>query len=414
MSRRQVAPCAGEGGAALQLAPEPSSVAAARRFVAERVRGWGADEAVVDTCVLLASELATNALLHAGTPFSVAVCGDGDGVVVDVRDGEEALPVVHRFAATSTTGRGLRLLVGLAEDWAATAAPDGSGKSVRFRVPLRSRAGSGGGADGPDGADGAGAGGAQGADEAAGLEGFLATDWLAELEGPAADDRPAGGGAERAGGGAGGHVRGAAGAGRERGAAAPPAASSGAGSAAGSAAGPAAGPSVGPAVPPSAPGARPEDGEVRLRLLHAPVALWARSEAHRAELLREFRLLAAAGEGESAEPAGRLVHVLPTTFARYQPLAEAVDRARAGAAREGSPWTDAAYDVPPEAVEELVLALPRVLALLEEADELCRRGTDLLTLAAPPQVAAFRRWYVHELVGQLRGGPAHPWTGPAA
>ncbi|MDP8936487.1 MAG: hypothetical protein M3O23_01920, partial [Actinomycetota bacterium] len=39
--------------------------------------------------------------------------------------------------------------------------------------------------------------------------------------------------------------------------------------------------------------------------------------------------------------------------------------------------------------------------LLDEADEFCRAG-DLLTLATPPDTAAFRRWFLDHLRGPDR------------
>jgi hypothetical protein len=52
----------------------------------------------------------------------------------------------------------------------------------------------------------------------------------------------------------------------------------------------------------------------------------------------------------------------------------------------------------------------RITDLLDAADEFCRSG-DLLTLAAPPQVVAWRHWWRDQVVGQVREGaePA-PWT----
>jgi anti-sigma regulatory factor (Ser/Thr protein kinase) len=52
----------------LQLPAEPASISHARRFVRGAVESLGA-EAAVDDAVLLISELATNALLHARSPL---------------------------------------------------------------------------------------------------------------------------------------------------------------------------------------------------------------------------------------------------------------------------------------------------------------------------------------------------------
>jgi hypothetical protein len=52
----------------------------------------------------------------------------------------------------------------------------------------------------------------------------------------------------------------------------------------------------------------------------------------------------------------------------------------------------------------------RITDLLDAADEFCRSG-DLLTLAAPPQVVAWRHWWRDQVVGQVReGAEPMPWT----
>ncbi len=48
--------------------PTAEAVGAARRFVARALLSWGCDDLIADTTVIV-SELATNAVLHAGSPF---------------------------------------------------------------------------------------------------------------------------------------------------------------------------------------------------------------------------------------------------------------------------------------------------------------------------------------------------------
>lgn len=49
-------------------------------------------------------------------------------------------------------------------------------------------------------------------------------------------------------------------------------------------------------------------------------------------------------------------------------------------------------------------------AMLDETDDFCRDGS-LLTLAPEEDVVAFRRWYVGQLMAQVRVGSASPWPG---
>jgi hypothetical protein len=48
-------------------------------------------------------------------------------------------------------------------------------------------------------------------------------------------------------------------------------------------------------------------------------------------------------------------------------------------------------------------------SMLDAADDFCRAGQHLLTLATPPELVRYRRWYLGEFVAQLADGPATPW-----
>jgi hypothetical protein len=80
----------------------------------------------------LVSELATNAVLHAKTPFTVDVVPLGERVRVCVGDRSPAEPRPRSYAIDSTTGRGLRLLGSLA--LAGGVERNDAGKTVRFEV----------------------------------------------------------------------------------------------------------------------------------------------------------------------------------------------------------------------------------------------------------------------------------------
>jgi anti-sigma regulatory factor (Ser/Thr protein kinase) len=113
---------------------ERPAVARARGFVRETLVAWGADE-VIDDAVLLTSELATNAVMHAHTPFEV-ICRRGDSwVQVEVVDGdpELALPAPSRgLDPNRSSGRGLLMPVALAAEWGVSYAADS--KTVWFRL----------------------------------------------------------------------------------------------------------------------------------------------------------------------------------------------------------------------------------------------------------------------------------------
>lgn len=123
----------GQRSARVTLPAKATSPARARRFVAATLASWGLDGG--DEAQLLASELATNALLHARTPMTVTLADEGDGVVrLAVSDESVALPRGRHFTADSGTGRGLRLVESVAGGWGVDR--HAGGKTVWCRVTL--------------------------------------------------------------------------------------------------------------------------------------------------------------------------------------------------------------------------------------------------------------------------------------
>ena len=113
---------------------DPRSVTAARRFVAEACKG----RADAEDVALLVSELATNAVMHARTPFEVTVVPIGvGGVRVEVADGSSSPPRLGDDGGPWTSGRGgggrgLVMLDAIASRWGV--APSDSGKRVWFEL----------------------------------------------------------------------------------------------------------------------------------------------------------------------------------------------------------------------------------------------------------------------------------------
>jgi len=125
----------------LRLDPVPASVGVGRRFVRDLLDRHGdVDEDTRDTLLLLASELVTNAILHAHTPVEVGVCVDGGRALVCVADrmpgSEPLIPRDHSHDRPG--GRGLALVADLSDDWGTTAFT--GGKTVWFTMPLSTTA----------------------------------------------------------------------------------------------------------------------------------------------------------------------------------------------------------------------------------------------------------------------------------
>ena len=115
-----------------QLPAKPASVGAARRLV----RTSAADTFhgdMVETAELLVSELVSNAVMHAGTPIDLTVSiSDAPALTVGVTDGSPHRPVPRSYGETASTGRGLRLVEDLSDEWGVTVRD--TGKTVWFRV----------------------------------------------------------------------------------------------------------------------------------------------------------------------------------------------------------------------------------------------------------------------------------------
>lgn len=116
------------------MEPEPESVPSARRFVLEL--GWADDEKTREQLGALTSELVTNAVLHARTPFTLKVSVRANRIRVAVTDGSKTRPVLKHHEATAPTGRGLRIVEAIADRWGVDAAR--SGKTVWFELDRRS------------------------------------------------------------------------------------------------------------------------------------------------------------------------------------------------------------------------------------------------------------------------------------
>jgi anti-sigma regulatory factor (Ser/Thr protein kinase) len=104
--------------------PRPDQVRDARDHVAEllRERGWSA--AAIEKARLVISELATNAILHAQTPFELSCEIDGTARF-EVRDWDPtSVPLVLDPAPDRVGGLGLRLIEAIATEWGVESHPE--------------------------------------------------------------------------------------------------------------------------------------------------------------------------------------------------------------------------------------------------------------------------------------------------
>jgi sigma-B regulation protein RsbU (phosphoserine phosphatase) len=111
-----------------------ASVAAARQFVTDALVEAGVTS-VLDDSRLLVSELATNAVVHANTDFSVTVHISAGRVYVEVRDGDPTeldLTTEQDLPELAISGQGLRIVGRLAGSWGSRV--EDHGKVIWFSV----------------------------------------------------------------------------------------------------------------------------------------------------------------------------------------------------------------------------------------------------------------------------------------
>ena len=137
----------------------------------------------------------------------------------------------------------------------------------------------------------------------------------------------------------------------------------------------------------------------RVRLLNVPTDLQVRSMRHLDDLLHELHIMQAGVESGQIEPGPHLAELMSQILEAYSPAREAVWRQTETARAEGRERIDIEVELPVEAAS----AAPRLVDLLDEADHMCRT-LELLTLAAPPEVAQLRRWVGEQIVAQVTRG----------
>jgi anti-sigma regulatory factor (Ser/Thr protein kinase) len=108
--------------------PDPRHVGDARRFVVERLVADGLED-LADTAGLIVSELATNALKHAGTDIRLTLARDAGQLWLEIHDDSATSVQAREAGPWDQSGRGLEIVSVLSSDWGVT--PDRrGGKSV--------------------------------------------------------------------------------------------------------------------------------------------------------------------------------------------------------------------------------------------------------------------------------------------
>lgn len=104
---------------------DAGSVRAARRFTAETLVGWGIEDDFEWSALQVVSELATNAVIHARTPYTLRLLFGDDVLRVEVADASPRGPRQRHYGTGATTGRGLSVVAEAAQSWGVDARPAG-------------------------------------------------------------------------------------------------------------------------------------------------------------------------------------------------------------------------------------------------------------------------------------------------
>lgn len=121
---------------------DPASVAASRRFVRDSLPDL--PPGIEEAALLMVSELATNAIVHAVTGFEVSIDRTKSKVRVEVADLGGGEPELQSPTTTELHGRGLQIVEELSDEWGITERAGDRGKTVWYEVdvsPGRQRAG---------------------------------------------------------------------------------------------------------------------------------------------------------------------------------------------------------------------------------------------------------------------------------
>jgi hypothetical protein len=148
----------------------------------------------------------------------------------------------------------------------------------------------------------------------------------------------------------------------------------------------------------------PTTDTVVVRWLNLPVRLMGESVEHQRDLMREFALIQISDGNARVNVPSRLVSLVERHRREFSALGLSRRGEVSAVLMSGVANVDLEMDLPRTA-EDAAIELLETFVL---ADEFSERG-ELLTLATPPEIVAFRGWFLGEIVCQFEGEPPSPW-----
>lgn len=144
---------------------------------------------------------------------------------------------------------------------------------------------------------------------------------------------------------------------------------------------------------------------VVVRLERLPLELMQEASEHQDELRREFALIQQSSSLDEASVPLRLLRLVDELGVLFAAFSEGPRSTVAAALERGDDVIDLEYRIPPHAREACI----HLGELLDDADEFCRNGEHLVTLATEAGPLALRRWFLGEFVAQIDGADPTPW-----
>ncbi len=92
------------------------------------------DPECIELAAILTDEVVANAIKHGEPPIVLALGGDDDQIEVTVTDHGPDLPVLRTPGPAAQTGRGMRIVDVLSDEWGVEELP--RGKRIWFRLDL--------------------------------------------------------------------------------------------------------------------------------------------------------------------------------------------------------------------------------------------------------------------------------------
>ena len=143
---------------------------------------------------------------------------------------------------------------------------------------------------------------------------------------------------------------------------------------------------------------------IDVELIDVPVRLWAKSQEHFQDLMREFTLITQSPSATHPLP-GRLLKIVDDLILNFSGMVDSQTALLEEADATKTASVNLKFSLPPTAA---VGAL-ELNKILDEVDQYCSTGEHLLTLATPPDCVAYRHWYLAQFIDQIAGARPLGW-----